>query len=341
MQVVEKIHQHFNQVAGIDPYVVERARALCLGYFYKWGTPYTTLGIEVPFRLPLLSPETGQPLEGYKPYTGIIDWCFRTDNGKTFFCDRKTTSRCGPDYWDKLKTDAQLSRYYLAAHQAGVKIDGFLWDVIVKPSLSVTDLTKNNILEIQTGHYCGLPITEPTTVEWKDKETPHLHGLKVLAKCIKDADSVYQQRVLYRHEVDLVEYWQDMVTIQSQQQAITCREGALRNRGNCTQFGKTCQFLSICANEDPELTGFRTKAKREDDGAATFAGGVSITAEAEFLSCQRKWWLNRKENLEPLYQQADDTTDLGTLVHSGLEIVARATMSPNETFRLPTGEVDE
>ena len=51
-----------------------------------------------------------------------------------------------------------------------------------------------------------------------------------------------------------------------------------------------------------------------------------------------KWWLNRVENLEPLYQPVDDNTDLGTLVHAGLEVVARATMSPDETFKLPTGE---
>ena len=183
------------------------------------------------------------------------------------FCDRKTTSRCGPDYWDKLKTDAQLSRYYLAAYQANIKIDGFLWDVIVKPSLTVTDLTKNNLVEIETGHYCGMPISVPTEVEWKDKETPHLHGLKVLAKCIKDADLVYQQRVIYRQDQDILEYWQDMVRIQDRMRKVTCRAEALRNRNNCTQYGKTCAFLPICSNEDPDLLGFKKKSSSGDSGA--------------------------------------------------------------------------
>lgn len=311
----------------IDPYVVEKARALCLGYFYHYGSKYRTLGIEIPFRLPLLSPVDGNPIQGAKPYTGKIDWIVRAGD-RLLFADRKTTSKADHAYWEKLKTDAQLSHYYLAAKQCDINIDGILWDVIVKPKNEVKQsLTKADIEEIETGSYCGLPIVKSVEVEWKSKEPAYLYGLRLLAKVIESPEDTYIQRVLYRSADDLYDYWEDMVSIEAEMRACTSITHARKNRGNCGAYGQVCPFISLCANEDPNQLGFRKKEFKESSDSKLFAGGISTSAMAEFQSCKRRWWYNRKENLEPVYAKPDDNTDLGTLVHSGLEIVARATMT--------------
>jgi PD-(D/E)XK nuclease superfamily len=78
-------------------------------------------GIEFSFahNLPILHPETGQPLQ----YCGRADGIFQFAGG-TYIFDEKTASQLGATWAKQWKLRAQFSGYAWAARESGIKVDG-------------------------------------------------------------------------------------------------------------------------------------------------------------------------------------------------------------------------
>jgi hypothetical protein len=78
-------------------------------------------GIEFQFtqNLPILHPETGEPLQ----YSGRADGIFQYSGGVYIF-DDKTASQLGPTWANQWKLRAQFSGYCWAAQESGIRVDG-------------------------------------------------------------------------------------------------------------------------------------------------------------------------------------------------------------------------
>ncbi len=326
-----KLHRYFDEQykrnkSDTQRREIEKARAASLAYLYKYEDEgLVCRGIEVPFTLPILDPETGERTGRW--YGGLIDAIIELD-GHLWLCDHKTASNADKSYWDELKTNPQLSMYLLAAKQIGLNVRGFLWDVIRKPGISPKALSKADIKELdESSSYCNLPYTgEP--VQYGDKENARLFGMRLFRKYVDESDKQFERRKIFRQEFSLYDYLVDLndITKQIEDLRVSVEAGgrSTRNLSNCKSFNRLCDYHSVCAGEvdidDDVLFRKKSKAKREGGGPAS--GSYSTSQISLYQGCQRKWVHRYVDKVEPIGLQAESLY-FGTLVHSALEIILK------------------
>lgn len=114
--------------------------AMLLGIPRRWEEGYTTVGVELPFELPVRKPDTGYPLRGVR-YRGFVDAILEKD-GRRYVLEHKTTSDVisgfGP-YWARLAIDDQIALYRIAFNA-----DGIIYNVARKPRLKPSAVDAKN-----------------------------------------------------------------------------------------------------------------------------------------------------------------------------------------------------
>lgn len=280
---------------------------------------------------------TEQPLDGVS-YSGIIDAIVKR-NGLLFFCDHKTVKQVDWGYWQELKTNAQLSHYTLAAMQAGIPINGFLWDVILKPTISPKKLTKAAIAEIEDeGTYCGHPIK---AYSGEEDETPHLYGIRVLTEYTNNPERFFHRRILTRREDDLLEFLEETsLTIHEERR---CRDEPklfTRNLNACKSFGTLCEYHQLCADKDEDrYQPIPDRPKEKDPDSVIKSGSFSPSRLQTFQLCRRKYRNRYVDKIESKRKEYTDATEFGTLFHSGMEVFLESRLVPeNERIKFPNGD---
>lgn len=118
-------------------------------------------GIEFSFAnpLPILNPDTGQPLM----YCGRADGIFQYAGGNYIF-DDKTASQLGETWAKQWKLRAQFSGYCWAAQQSGIKVDG-----VVVRGLSILKEKYGTIedMSFRSGYMLAIWYTE--MLDWIDQ----------------------------------------------------------------------------------------------------------------------------------------------------------------------------
>ena len=123
-----------------DPFELVKAEELLLGYTARWGDEaFETLGVEVPFEMPLVNPETGAASRTFR-VAGKIDLIARrVRDGAVIFGEHKTTANDitpGSDYWRRVSAlDPQVSTYDAAMKALGYDAKECLYDVVRKVGL--------------------------------------------------------------------------------------------------------------------------------------------------------------------------------------------------------------
>lgn len=285
--------------------------AYCLHYS---DDGYRTLGVEVPFDLPIYDPVTSKPIG--RNYCGVVD-CILEQDGKVYFGDHKTASKIDDNYWRELKTNAQLSTYMLAAMQCGIEVEGFVWDVILKPTISPKTLTKAAKEELEGGTYCGYPVCD---YNGETEETPKLYGLRCLSEYIKNPERFFQRRTITRTREQILDCLIELRTVANTMTHVE-KEPVLQypNRSACKSFGSLCDFHSICAGDDPERLRYQPRQKREE-GPQFAENAVSHSQQSCFLRCRREWTHRYLDKIEPLKPEYRDSLYMGTMVHKSLEL---------------------
>lgn len=323
-------------------YDAEKARAIALAYIdYYADDGYECMGIEVPFTVPVYSPEAGKPTGRW--YGGIVD-AILYNAGEVWFCDHKTASRVDAAYWAELKTNSQLSQYLLAARQMGLKhVRGFLWDVIEKWSSTPNQITKSVYNEIlDTGTYFNLPVSKQD-IEWLEntpwkakalKETPSLYGLRVLAKYTSEPEKFFHRRKLYRTDSDLFEYAEELEDISATiEVASNTNKRLIRNFGACKKFGSLCEFHQICCGEasaDDPLVYETRSSDANNERVRPDKGALSISQINTYLTCPRQWQYRYRERLQKVGREYQSALEFGTMVHYAIELFLRGRMADKQ-----------
>jgi hypothetical protein len=305
---------------------IEKARAITTAYtLYYQRDGYKTALIEDAFCLPICDPKTNQPIpERY--YTGIID-CMVKRDGVLYVSDHKTVGKLDNDYWFELETNPQLTHYLLGLFHLGVEVDGFLWDVILKPGISPKKLTKAAKEEIADGTYCGQSLREPYNDE--DDETPSLFGIRVFVEYTNDPARFFQRRVIRRTQDQLLEYAEELAA--DCHEMMSCesdKAAARRNLNFCKSFGSLCTFHQICASG--KRNGYAPAKERPNDHPHVRKGSLSPSRISTFKGCKRKWWYQYREKIEKQTRPFNDSLELGSLVHKGLEIYLADRQLPSD-----------
>lgn len=250
-----------------DEYAVEEETVVAMvrGHHkrYEGDGILESIAIELPFKLPIINPETGRTTPSFKD-AGKIDRIARLPDGTVAIVERKTTSESiEPDapYWKALRNDPQISRYFLASRALGHNTTKIVYDVIRKPSIRPRQVTKaERAMATANANYHGLKLT----AECPERETPKMYGARLYADMIARPAFYFSRVEIARIDADLEEFaydrWQSQQEIQQ-----AMRNGRFyRNPASCLE-PYTCEFLDVCheLNADPKNipSGFR-RAKR-------------------------------------------------------------------------------
>lgn len=109
----------------------ELAEGVCRHYVdhYHLEWEYTVKAVELPFSIPQVIQDGDKEI--HTNYTGTIDLLVEDTDGKLWFMDHKTTASL--DIYDKNSDmDRQISRYWYALEKLGYKIEGFIYNIILK-----------------------------------------------------------------------------------------------------------------------------------------------------------------------------------------------------------------
>lgn len=331
--VIDQLNRFYDQKyseARCDDhrFAVEKARAILTAYvlFYR-NDGFQTALIEDAFCVPIIDPNTNEPIPDCY-YTGIID-CMVKKNGQLYASDHKTVGQLQDSYWHELETNPQLTQYMLGLRHIGVPVDGFLWDVIVKPTISPKDLSKKAIAEIENdGTYCGQPLRVPYNGE--ESETPSLFGLRVLVAYTESPEKFFKRKLIRRDDAQLLEYAEELAAdqhdmIRDGSDKSLCR----RNLNSCKAFNSLCTFHQLCAGKSDE-SAYVPKPERPNEHPHVRSGSLSPSRLATYKLCKRKWWYEYKQKIAKPVREYSDALEFGSLVHEGLELYLASKMLPKD-----------
>lgn len=333
MNSIQELTKFFDtkyaEAKGDEQYDVEKARAICLGYALHYlSDEYETLAIEQRFSLPIYDVSTGERIQGLSSscsrYAGIIDGIVRHKTTKQIcFVDHKTVSKPpDDDYWTELQTNPQLTTYMLAARQLGMGDVVFLWDVLVKPTISPKAVTKAAKAELANGMYCGLPYEGYADEE---KETARMFSIRCLVEYQDNPARFFWRRTIKRTEDELFEFLKELKwNVKAMNVAPEHEHLQRRNLYACKGFNRLCEFHALCSGADTEENGYRPREAIADDRKVE---GISPSRLGTFLRCPREYHYRYTKKIERIHRKYDDSLTVGSLVHAGLEMVMMSKMA--------------
>lgn len=316
-------------------YDVEKSRSVVLAYsLWHRNDKYRVRAIEVPFTLPIHHPITGQPTGEH--YCGIIDEIIETADG-LWLGDHKTKSR-EPNqiYWSDIKTHPQITQYLLAGKQSGLDIKGFLWDVIVKPTIKPIELKPRSIKQLENGSYLGFPY--PDGYQGELKETPKMYGLRVLNWYNSKPERRFFRRTVERSPEQLTEYLHELHFRATEARKLS--EGklpAIRDTNSCVRYNSLCDYHHICSGADLEKSEYCKRPPHTGETTRKVAGGMSNTRLNTLNRCWREYTYRYIDRIEPKQKTYREALEVGDLVHRGLELFLKEKLV--DPITLPNEEI--
>lgn len=340
----EALDHALHAIRSDDKFAVAKAQAMMVGYHHFWNgswDKYQVIHAELEFNFPLINPDTEGVSRSFVE-AGKIDVKLRNrETGSVMVVEHKTTTdEVDPasDYWDRLRMDTQVSKYFLSAVHAGDKVDGVIYDVLHKPGMRpskiplrdangqkiVLDRSGNRVMTKDGKKPRETPDAEQGWELQTRPETPDEFYVRIGAEIQSNPSRYYAQKQVTRLDEDLVEYMND--AWQLSQQILFFRQKGLwpRNPNACKAYNTTCEYFDLCCGR-ASVDGFRygkapaahAELQMQSVGDRQLLTNSRCTA---FRKCPRYHQLKYEDVVKKI--QDDDASEalrLGTLVHLGLE----------------------
>lgn len=264
----------------MDAFETARVMAMLAGYDARWHSFAATcevIGVEVPFLLPMLHPQTGEPARGWR-IAGKMDGVLRLADGRVAVLEHKGSSddvTIGSDYRRKLLLDAQVSHYFDGVTSLGLTAEVCIYDVLVKPKTRPAEATppekrrytqpsdkacpecnrKRNATPPPhtdtAGRTCanGRIVTDPGGALYAGMrefaETPEEYGARVIADVMGDLDGHFHHVEVSRLPHEQVNHREDVWF--AAKEVMHARHNGVhrRNTHACFKFGR-CPYLDVC-----------------------------------------------------------------------------------------------
>jgi hypothetical protein len=344
MSMREELAVALTAIKSDDLFSVAKARAMVTVYDAVWcnnWSAYQVVDVEREFAFPLLNPETEGTSRSFSEAGKMDALLRRRSDGKLIVLEHKTTSDdVAPEsnYWDRLRMDTQVSKYFLGALQTGQDVGGVIYDVMGKPgqrqaqiplrdeagSKIVLDANGNRVRTKDGKKWRETGDTEAGYVVQTRPETPEEFETRVLGVLRENPFNFYAQKEIARLDSDILEYMSD--AWQLSQQILYFRKQQLwpRNPNACNAYNRTCEFFDLCSGR-ASVDGIRfakTKSahnelKIQSDGERQL---LTNSRSSSLRRCARHHFLHYEEQVRKIQDdEASEALRLGTLVHLGLE----------------------
>lgn len=239
-----------------DAFELVKAEELLLGYTKSWGDAgYEAIGVEVPFTMPLVNPDTGATSRTFE-LGGKIDVIVRKGDA-LHGMEHKTTSEDitpGSDYWRRVSaTDPQVSTYTAGARALGYEVEDFIYDVVRKVALRPKKATP-----VENRKYTAKGFLHATQRE--NDETAEEFRERVRADIAESPDKYFARGPIVRLEHDEAEHAGDVWMTTAMMREAKNAKRFPRSPNACERFHRMCSFFDVCsgiASIDDD-TRFRT-----------------------------------------------------------------------------------
>lgn len=249
----------------MDAYDAAKLSAMLAAYDLRWSAvrdEYRVIGIEMPFRAPLLDGR-GAPVRGWA-IAGKIDGLLELA-GYPLLLEHKTTSESvatGADYWAQLTLDAQVSIYHDGAAALGHQVAGCLYDVARKPALrpSMVPVLDDAGLKVvldasgqraMTKHGEPRQSSGPGLTLHQRPETPSEYQARCLAAIAERPEEYLAQAQVVRLDGELAAARDDLAGTARQIDACAKAGSWPRNPRACFEYGR-CPYHGLCSGTATE-----------------------------------------------------------------------------------------
>jgi hypothetical protein len=310
--------------------VATKCKALMTGYDKLWRfQQWTALSLEMTVHLPVINPSTGCASRTFTQagkHDGIIE-----GHGRRLLLEHKTCSEEIEDpaatYYSKLDMDSQVSQYMLQAWQEGGKLDGTLYDVIRKPTISPKKISKADIKAIfATKEYFGREVSQATIEDLAlsgVRENHELYFNRLVRDTLDRPNRYFQRKLIYRTDGEVVEFADELWQISKTILGANRENIHFPTRAACMNYNTPCEYLGVCSGHDTLESDKWEKVNQvhgELDGDYE-NGGRSVLTNSRikcFQLCRRKH--NYRYGLG-IRRRGDEETEplfFGTLMHESL-----------------------
>ena len=311
--------------------IAAKCIGLMAGYDTRWrGSNFTIESVESVVSSELFNPETQSKSRTFK-LSGKLDITARDSNGRRVIFDHKSTSEDITDpngtYWRQLAIEGQVDQYLLLEHLNARRADYALWDVIRKPSIRPSKLTKKEREAVVFDRmYCGQILSADQIDEFQagESETPIMYAARLTQDAIQERPQwYYQRRAVVRTDAELLDYARE-VWDHSQDIILARRNNRHpRNSGACILYKSPCKFLGICSGYDSADSGNWTQRKWVHNELPVLQGnGKDILTNSRirtFQTCRRKHYLQYEVGLERIEEEEREALLFGATIHQALE----------------------
>lgn len=308
--------------------VAAKVRALMHGYDARWSSAaYEPIAVEITLQSELYNIDTGARSRTFK-LAGKLD-VIAMEHSRRILIDHKSTSEDITDpnspYWRQLAIEGQVSHYFLLGHLNGHKFDGAMWDVIRKPGIRPSKLSKKEIEQAMFGRYCGRTISRDLLIECQQtgRETLEMYEARLIEDCTTIRPEWYfQRRGVTCMDGDIHEYATELWDL-SQEIIITRRENRhTRNSGACMMYGGPCRYLGVCSGYDEITSDNWTRKEQVHNELQLDGDGRDVLTTSRlrmFQSCKRRHFYSYEMGVERLDEEEKEALYFGTAWHQAQE----------------------
>jgi hypothetical protein len=239
-----------------------RAEELLIAYFVRWKhADLEVLGVEVPFRAPIVNPQSGARSRTFE-LGGKIDAIVRElGTGRVLIVEHKTTSEdvtLGGVYWRRLRLDHQVSNYLAGARALGFDVVGCLYDVLcksaLKPYKATPEADRRYVIDKQTKE------RRLDARQRERDETADEFRVRVREALAREHDAYFARGEVVRSEDDERDAGFDVWNVAREMREAERAQRFPRNPNAClSPFGQACDYYDVCTHtaslDDP--TRFR------------------------------------------------------------------------------------
>lgn len=259
------VRQVYAQYCEQDPVSAEYKSFMVVAIARAWRRVYVNdpleyIAVEQHAEMPLKSPLTGRNSTKHR-VQGFIDGIVRHRDGTMWVVDHKLTSDsvgAESDFVKRLGIDTQPFTYIALATHLGLKVNGFIYDLVRKPGIRPRGLRNKEIEElaggakwhghsIETANSEAARIVMKPKAEWEMRETPPMYAARVYAEMVSDPGKYFGRHMMVPSRSELRE-WHNDLWMTKKLLDMSQNQGLYPKDTRSCLFPYRCDFADFCLN---------------------------------------------------------------------------------------------
>lgn len=229
------------------------ARAMFLGYAKRYpAEKFDVVEVEKEFEGEIRNPDTGAASRTFS-MRGKVDGIVR-EKGAYYLLEHKTAAAVDADYLAKLWCDTQIALYAFYLREAGIPIQGIIYNVLLKSRLKQRPGESEEEFAVRHAELAAKNRSGKSSAKRQEPESDD-EFLGRLSSWHSRPEAYHRELILLsRERLDMLR--QEIWEITQHFLDINRRGVFLMNTSQCFTYSRPCEYLPLCqSNGNPALLG--------------------------------------------------------------------------------------